>query len=64
MEGRFKIRDLLADGRYSQPILDFLSSADVGRLVPAEDGAESEVSEWELRERSEGEGRGPEGGVR
>jgi len=37
-------------------VLDFLSSTDVGRLVPPleEEGhAGSEVSEWELRERRE-----------
>jgi hypothetical protein len=53
---RFKVRDLLADPRCSQPVLDFLSTTDVGRRAPppAED-AESEVSEWELRERTERE---------
>jgi len=30
---------------------DFLSPTDVGRLVPAEEDAGSEASEWELRER-------------
>jgi len=36
-------------------VLDFLSSTDVGRLVPPleESDAASEVSEWELRERRE-----------
>jgi len=44
------IRDLLADGRCSQAVMDFLSSTDVGRLVPAaEDDAGSCVSELELR---------------
>ena len=52
---RWKIRDLLADGRCGQAVLDFLSSTDVGRLVlPLEESdAGSEVSEWELRERRE-----------
>ena len=38
-------------------MLDFLSSTDVGRLVPPleESDAGSEVSEWELRERQERE---------
>ena len=40
-------------------MLDFLSSTDVGRIVPAveveEDDAGSEASEWELRERRERE---------
>jgi len=56
--GRRKYRhdpDLLADGRCSQAVLDFLSTTDVGRLAPAEEGAGSEVSEWERRERREGE---------
>jgi len=48
---RWKIRDLLADERCSQAVLDFLSSTDVGRRVPAEEGdAVSEVSEAEMRE--------------
>ena len=50
---RFKIWDLLADRRCSQAVLDFLSTTDVGRLVPAEEDAGSEVSGWELREREE-----------
>ena len=39
-------------------MLDFLSSTDVGKVVPAvevEDDAGSESSEWELRERRERE---------
>jgi len=55
VESRWKIRDLLADGRCGQVVLDFLSSTDVGRLVlPLEESdAGSEVSEWERRERRE-----------
>jgi hypothetical protein len=54
---RFKIRDLFADERCSQAILDFLATTDVGRLAPkpAEEDAQSEASEWELRERNERE---------
>ena len=54
---RWKIQDLLADQRCSQAVLDFLSSMDVGRTVPPVevDDAESEASEWELRERMERE---------
>ena len=52
-ESWWKIRDLLADGRRSQAVLDFLSTMDVGRLVPAEEDAGSEVSGWERREREE-----------
>ena len=52
-KSRRKTQDLLADGRCSQAVLDFLSTTDVGRLVPAGDDAGSEVSEWERREREE-----------
>jgi len=38
-KGRFTIRDLLADGRCSQAVLDFLFTTDVGRLVPPEEDA-------------------------
>ena len=50
---RFAIRDLLADDRCSKAVLDFLSTTEVGRLVPppAEEDAQNEVPEWELRER-------------
>ena len=34
-ESRRKIWDLLADWRCSQAVLDFLSTTDVGRRVPA-----------------------------
>jgi len=47
---RFKIRDLLANGRCSQTVLGFLSTTHVGRLVR---DVGSEVSEWELRELRE-----------
>jgi len=53
-ESRWTVRDLLADERCGQAALDFLSTTDVGRLVPPleEEGiAGNEVSEWELRER-------------
>ena len=56
MEEQVDVRDLLADERCGQAVLDFLSTTDVGRLVPPleEEGvAGSEVSEWELRERRE-----------
>jgi len=54
-KSRWKIRDLLADGKCGQAVLDFLCSTDVGRLVPTEEDAGSDVSEWELRERREWE---------
>jgi len=38
-KSRWKIRDLLADRRCSQAVLDFLSATDVGRRVPAEEDA-------------------------
>jgi hypothetical protein len=49
-KSRWKVRDLLADERCTRAVLDFLSTRDVGRLVPApaEEDAQSEVSEREL----------------
>jgi len=47
---RWKIRNLLADERCGRAVLDFLSTTDVGRRVPAEEDGVSEVSEAELRE--------------
>jgi len=56
---RWKIRDLLADERCSRAVLDFLTSTDVGRRVPAEEeDTVSEVSEAELREWMEEQGAG------
>jgi hypothetical protein len=54
---RFKIRDLLADTRCSQLVLNFLCTRDVRRQVPppAEDDGQSDASEWELHERREKE---------
>jgi len=42
--------------------LDFLFPTDVGRLAPAlaEEDAQTEASEWELRERRERVSRGAE----
>jgi ribonuclease HI len=56
-KSRWKVRDLLADERCTRAVLDFLSTTDVGRLVPAraEDDAQSVESEWDLRERRERE---------
>jgi len=52
--GRWKAHELFADPRCSQAVLNFLSSTEVGKTVPAvEEGAESEASEGELRERAE-----------
>ena len=61
---RWKVRDLLADGRCARATLDFLSSTDVGRRVPptAEDDAVSAVSEMEVREFLEESGVGAEEG--
>jgi len=54
---RWKIRDLLADERCSRAVLDFLSSTDVGRRVPAEEeDAVSTVSELEAWEWLEEQG--------
>jgi len=54
-KSQWKIRDLLADGRCSRAVLDFLTATDVGRRVLAEESAGSEASERELRERREWE---------
>jgi len=57
-EDRWKVQDLLADARCSRAVLDFLSSTDVGRRVPAEaeEDAVSAVSELEVREWLEEQG--------
>ena len=56
-KSRWTVRDLLADGRCGQAVLDFLSSTDVvGWYRRWKGDARSEVSEWELRERREREG--------
>jgi hypothetical protein len=60
---RWKAHELFAESKCSQSVLDFLSSTDIGKIVPAveEDGAGSEVSEWEFREgREREEERGAE----
>jgi len=57
-KSRWKAHELFAYRRCSRAVLDFLSSTDVGKIVPAvevEDDAGSEASEWELRERREQE---------
>jgi len=61
---RFKNRDLFADERCSQPILDFLSTINVGRLVPtpAEEDIQSGVSGWGLWSGGSGKRRGGGGG--
>ena len=53
----WKVHELFAEWTCSQVLLDFLSSMDIGKIVPAEEGddAESEASEWELWERAEQE---------
>jgi len=54
---RWKIKDLLADGRSRRPVLDFFSSTDVGVRVPplGKVGSGSQASEWEIRQRRERE---------
>jgi len=48
---RWNVRDLMADGRCSQAVLDNLSTTDVGRWAPVEeDDAVSAMSELEVRE--------------
>jgi len=59
---RKKVRDLLADGRCSRVVLDFLYTTDVGRRMPAEEeDAVSVVSELEVREWLDEQGAGAEG---
>ena len=59
-KARWKIRDLLVDGRCSRAGLDFLSATDVGRQVPAEeDDAVSVVSELEVWVWMRSRKRGP-----
>jgi len=53
-----KIAELLADGQCSQTVLDSLATTDVGRTANSRwrkegEGAASETSEWEDREREE-----------
>jgi len=60
-KGRWKVRDLMADERCGRAVLDFLSTTDVGRRVPAEEDAVSEVSEAEVREWLEEQSAGAEG---
>jgi len=55
---RTKIAQLFADERRSQAILDFLATTDFGRtagppVAEEGEGADSEASEWEDREREE-----------
>ena len=61
-KSRWKIRDLLADKRCGQAVLDFLSSTDVGRIAP-----QLERGRWESGVRvgaqsAPGSGTGTEGG--
>jgi len=54
---RWKVRDLLADGRCSRAVLDFLATTEVGKRVPGEEeDAVSAVSELEVREWLEEQG--------
>ena len=55
-EDWWKIRDLLADERCGRAALDFCSTTDAARWVPAEEDEVSEVSETELREWQEEQG--------
>jgi len=52
---QYKIVALFAGERCSRAILNIIATTDVGRLAPkpAEEEAQSELSEWELRERNE-----------
>jgi len=61
-KSRWMTRDLLADGRCSRAVLDFLAATDVERRVPAQEDTVSEVSEVELREGGKNRG-GRRGGT-
>jgi len=55
---RTSIAELLADERYSQAVLEFLATTDVGRtsgppVADEDEEAASEASEWEAREQAE-----------
>jgi len=57
---RLKAHELFGEPGASQAVLEFLSSTEVGKTVPAaevgeDEDAGSEASEWELRERAERE---------
>jgi len=57
-EGEEPLEDpgFTTDERCGRAVLDFLSTTDVGRRVPAPaEDVQSEASEWELREREERE---------
>ena len=57
----WKGRDLLADGRCSRAVHDFLSATDAGRRVAAEEeDAVSAVSKLEVREWLDEQGAGAE----
>ena len=58
---RWKVHELFEEVECSQAVLDFLSSTEVGKIVPGEsrdEDAESKASQWELRERTEREEEG------
>jgi len=54
---QWKVHELFAERTCSQVLQDFLSSTDIGKIVPVEEGndAESEASECKLWERAEQE---------
>ena len=60
-KARWKVQDLLADGRCSRAVLAILAATDVGRRVPAVEGdAVSAVSELKEQEWLEEQGAGAE----
>jgi len=65
----YQIMARLADGRCEWAVLDFLTSTDVGRLVPPEEETdavsellEAEIREWEEEQGAETEEPGAGGG--
>jgi len=53
------VRDLLADGRCSRAVLDFLSSTDVGGQVPGEEDDAVRRMEEQGAGAEESDGEGP-----
>jgi hypothetical protein len=54
---RFKIRDLLADTRCSEAVLNFLSTMDVGSRVTPQLKKTHKVRRWSVSSGSGGEGK-------
>jgi len=61
---RWKVRDLLADGRCSRAVRDFLATTDVGERAPGEEEDDAVCAVSELEEQGAGaEEQGAGGGI-